>query len=204
MTTFTLICDGSSDYALKHIVEWIIESNDLFDTYDIKIADFRQHKATTNRVVDKIELAHKEFKADYYIIHRDAERESFEDRESEIKQGVADSGIENKYFIFAIPVKMLESWFLTDIDAIKKGAGNPNYSGKLVLPKLSAIERITDPKKTLHTLLFEACGLTGRRAKTFNANKAYHNVAYETSDFSNAKSLDSFNHFLTSFLAAVK
>ena len=85
-----------------------------------------------------------------------------------------------------IPVRMMETWLLTDQVAIKAAAGNRNYRENLNLPSINTLEQISGPKDLLHNLLVEATGNKGRRLKNFNVNKE---------DFSALRQLAAFNRF---------
>lgn len=134
---------------------------------------------------------------DICFYHRDAEsidvNASLLQRTSEIKDVLPDN-VKNTV-VCVIPVKMMESWFLIDREAIKKAAGNRNYNGNLDLPNLNRLESLQTPKDTLHNLLMRATNNTGRRLKRFNVERAVHLVAENIDDYSTLRQLQAFQAF---------
>jgi hypothetical protein len=61
---------------------------------------------------------------------------------------------------------MQEAWLLFNEGALREAAGNPRGSVALELPRVTSLEGIPNPKETLHHLLREASGLSGRRKKS--------------------------------------
>ena len=87
---------------------------------------------------------------------------------------------------------MQEAWLLFNEQAIRQAAGNPNGKEKLNLPPLKSLEKLPDPKETLHQTLRDACGLSGRRLKKFSTHQAAHHVANYIDDFTPLLQLSAF------------
>jgi len=97
--------------------------------------------------------------------------------------------------VCVIPVRMQEAWFLFDEVALRKAAGNPSGYQPLQLPDTRKLEQIPDPKNTLHGLLCQASGLTGRRLKQFSSEKVsgcVHRLTELVDDFSPLRVLSAF------------
>ena len=97
----------------------------------------------------------------------------------------------------------METWLLINADAIKKAAGNRNYTGNIDLPVLKNLESLPKPKEMLHELLKETSGLKGRRLKNFNVHRAVHLVAENIKDYSPLRELPAFREFEKDLKAAV-
>ena len=192
---FTLLGDGSSDEALKPHVEWMVRENVASDVaIDSQWADLRAAKPKPEGLGARIERAIDLYPCDVLFVHRDAEREEPERRIQEIAQ--ACIGIKVRATpVPVIPVRMSESWLLSDETAIRKAAGNPNGAQPLNLPRLKDIEALPDPKNTLHTVLRCASGLTGHRLKAFSPRARL--VANYISDFSLLRRLPAFQRLET-------
>jgi hypothetical protein len=96
-----------------------------------------------------------------------------------------------------VPVRMLEAWFLFDISAIRKAAGNPAGAQVLTLPPLNSLENLSDPKEVLHKLLRDASELHGRRLKSFDPHSALHRIPRFTEDFDPLRALTAFQKLET-------
>jgi len=57
---------------------------------------------------------------------------------------------------------------------------------------MQRIETLSDPKKTLHDLLKQTSGLTGRRLKRFRPEEAARQITERINDFSALRSLPAF------------
>ena len=196
---YTLITDGSSDSTLFEIIKWSI--NDLYPKLAIngKFCDFRclPHHVELGDVLQRIKIANVIYPFDVCLYHRDAESIDVRDilvaRENEIINALPEN-LKNKV-VCVIPVKMMETWLLTNETAIKAAAGNRNYTEELNIPSVGKLEKIQSPKDLLHRLLREASGNTGRRLKHFNVHQAVHLVAENTDDFSPLRKLEAFKKF---------
>lgn len=201
---FTLIADGSSDKTLLHIIKWTMDC--MYPKLPSKacFADFTRLQDPPKTLQEKVCDAERLYPFDILFIHRDAESTDvikIEQRFSQINKGLS-AGVAIKT-VPIVPIKMMESWFLFDIDAIKRAAGNRNYSGKIHLPSISITEKEQQPKDLLHAILREASGLKGRSLDKFNVNKAVHLVAENITDFSPLRDLKAFKRFEDSLKQAV-
>ena len=70
--------------------------------------------------------------------------------------------------------------------------GNPNEHVKLDLPDVKNLEQLIDPKDVLYELLRTASGLSERRRRNFEVDKAASRVADYIDDFSSLKRLSAF------------
>jgi hypothetical protein len=161
--SFTLVGEGPSDRALIPILTWLLRI--LGVELPIQSA-FHSRKGISLRA--KIRQAVQLYYCDLLFIHRDADRERREDRKDEIRAALAAAEIDERLpSVCVVPVRMTEAWLLIDEQAIRRASGNPGGSQFLDLPQIPRLERIPDPKKTLHGALRSACGLHGRRLRSF-------------------------------------
>lgn len=192
----TLIPDGSSDTCLLEIIKWTL--NDLYPrrVFEIDAADFTGLRNPPKTLEKKIKFANNFFPCDILVIHRDAEKTDksiIEERRKEIIKAIQD----NKKLIFVciIPITMMETWLLIEVNALKKGAGNRNYTKQILLPPIGKLETLRNSKETLHKLLQDISGLKGRNLDKFNVHTAVHIVAENIKDFTPLRSLDAFKIF---------
>jgi hypothetical protein len=195
MIRFTLIGDGSSDKTLLRIIKWAITQHLPHIPVNETFATFSFLSKPPKTLQDKIIKAMDLWPCDILFVHRDAEQTKDMDtkikqRKIEIKSAISNIGCK---YIAVIPVKMMETWLLTDEKAILKAAGNTNST--IELPKLNKLESISNPKSDLHEFLKRASGLKGRWLDSFNVNQAVYLVAEYTNDFSNLRQLKAFNYF---------
>ncbi|MCK9413820.1 MAG: DUF4276 family protein [Prolixibacteraceae bacterium] len=193
---YTLIADGSSDKTLLRIIKWSLD--DLYPKLpnEGSFADFRNILEPPKRLKDKVNKAKLYYPFDILFVHRDAESiksTMIEQRFKEIHNELQEEDFDKTICI--VPVKMMETWLLIDAEAIKKAAGNRNYSGCINLPQLKILEKETQPKDLLHSLLREASGKKGRNLKKFNIDKTVHLVAENIEDFSPLRNLVAFQAF---------
>lgn len=203
---YTLIADGSSDKALLHIVKWSLD--DLYPKLSNEgyLANFSNVKNPPRKsdVSEQVRMAQELYPFDILLYHRDAENQAKDILEQRKREVFLPLGYTAKPIVCVIPIKMTETWLLINEDAIKKAAGNRNYRGHLQLPPVRNLEKETNPKKLLHTLLKESCGLNGRRLDKFNVHKAVHRVAENIQDFSPLRSLSAFRKFEEDLKEAVQ
>jgi len=201
---YTLIADGSSDKTLLRIIKWLLD--DLYPKLPNQgvFADFRGLPDPPKTLHEKFIAAQTYYPSDIVFIHRDAEStnlDSIKLRLDQIEKEIGKTNINNT--VCLIPVKMMETWLLINKEAIKKAAGNRNYSGEINLPPTKKLEKESQPKKLLHDLLTDASGLKGRNLKKFNINKAVHLVTENISDFSQLRGLVAFKMFETNLQSVV-
>lgn len=194
---YILIADGSSDNILKSVIDWTLDAN--YPKLPVKgyWVDFRPMPKKVYTISEKLALAKQLYQFDVIFYHRDAETTDIKiinQRKQEIIEEINDPET-NRKTICVIPIKMMESWLLFDIEAIKKAAGNRHYKGNLELPQIKRIEQEKQPKELLHQLLKTASGLKGRNLNKFNPHFATHLVADNITDFSPLRQLKAFQIF---------
>ncbi len=194
---YILITDGSSDNILMSVIDWTLDVN--YPELPIKgyWIDFRTFPKKVDTISKKLAIAKQLYQFDVIFYHRDAETTDvkiLDQRKREILGGIEDEET-NKKTICVIPIKMMESWLLFDVEAIKKAAGNRHYNGILELPQIKRIEQEKQPKELLHQLLKTASGLKGRNLSRFNPHFAAHLVADNITDFSPLRKLKAFQVF---------
>ena len=193
---YTLIADGSSDKTLLKIIKWSLD--DLYPTLpnEGSFADLRFLPNPPKGLMGKVKSAIILYPYDIVFIHRDAETTNskiIEQRYNEIRVEIGE--VEFDKTICVVPIKMMEVWLLIDKVAIKKAAGNGNFSGEINLPAIKNLEIHNQPKMLLHELLADASGLKGRNLKKFNPDKVVHLVAEYIDDFSPLRQLVAFQAF---------
>ncbi len=90
MTTlrYTLLTDGSSDRALLPILTWLLQQNGVRRAIEAAWADLGRLNPSPKRLPDRIRCSLAAFPCDLLFVHRDAEKESFESRKTEIVAAV--------------------------------------------------------------------------------------------------------------------
>lgn len=188
----TFVTDGSSDRQLIPILEWVLRNVGKIPSISSQWADFSRGKKPAG-LAARIERALELYPCDLLFIHRDAEKQAPEWRVQEINDALAE--IQQHHIppaVCVVPVRMQEAWLLFDESAIRNAAGNPNGTTPLNLPPLSSVESIPDPKKVLHDMLQNACGLSGRRLKKFSPNRAAAFVTQYATDYTKLRRLSAF------------
>ncbi|HMG13597.1 MAG TPA: hypothetical protein VK571_10485 [Gemmatimonadaceae bacterium] len=99
---------------------------------------------------------------------------------------------------------MQEAWLLHDERALRKAAGRPSGTQPLHLPALSRIERLPDPKGTLHTALRAAADVTGRRLRGFNSGRTARRLAELIEDWTPLQQLPAFAQLVTDTKKALR
>jgi len=180
--SYVLLADGNSDRCLLEILRWALR--DTWSSGEFAAPKFfpRKHRKIP-QVVDEIA---KQYRPDLLFVHRDAERESPEQRHTEIPHSAE--------IVPVVPVRMTEAWLLIDEGALRRAADNPNGKTPLQMPSFGKLEDI-DAKTTLHQLLRNASGKTGRRLKRFRVERAVYRLAELIEDYSPLKRLPAFCAF---------
>jgi hypothetical protein len=190
--SYTLVSDGSSDRALMPLVNWIIRQHVPDWVVDDQWADFRTMRNPPQSLNARIEASLDLFPCDLLIIHRDAEKASRATRVGEIRKALV--GIDGvPQVTFAIPVRMMEAWFLFHEQAIRESSGN--RSGVLPLDLPSRPDSIPNPKHVLHNLLRQASGLSVRRLRRFRPDACLHRLADVIADYTPLRGLPAFAEF---------
>lgn len=195
---YTLLTDGSSDRVLMRVIDWLLTDLAPFIPIQGNYADFSHLKnPPTSRDLNlRIEKAIALFPCDLLFVHRDAENMDLQERLIEIQTFWTKSvGTHNLKMVPIIPVRMTETWLLIDEQAIKIAAGNRNFDGAIVLPPLQKLENELKPKELLFELIRTASNKKGRSLDKLNVHQARHIVAEHVSNYSNLRTLRSFQFF---------
>jgi hypothetical protein len=197
---YTLLTDGMSDKALMNIINWLF--NDLIPDMPIQsqFADLSRLPDPPRSIDLKMSKAIEHYPCDILFVHRDAEKsdnETFGLRCKEIQENFNKADANDTKLVKIIPVRMMETWLLIDVEAIKFASGNRYGTKNLRLPSIQQLENHSSAKTTLHTLIKQASGLKGRRLDKFNIRHAVHLVAENISDFSVLRNLNAFKSFET-------
>lgn len=189
LLTATLVGDGPSDRCLRGPIEWL-----LIQHLRGSARSFRVEVATptTRDLVQRIRDAFKQFPCDLLFVHRDAERESIDKRQAEIRQAAQTAGIPN--FVPVVPVRMTEAWLLFDHGAIRRAADNPGGTIELPVPPVRRLEGMPDPKAKLRQCLLVASEKQGRHLKRFkrDLDSRVIRVSELIEDFVPLRELDAF------------
>lgn len=192
---YTLLTDGTSDDALKPLLNWILREQGLASAIESDWADLRRVNPRPGTFPDRIRRALDLYPCDLLFVHRDAERERPEHRRAEIEEAlkVVSGTMPIPPYVCVIPVRMMESWLLFDEPTIRRAAGNPKGKVKLALPRKNEIEKVPDPKTTLYEILRTASELNGRRLRNFSTLGSARRVADLLDDFSPLRGLSAFD-----------
>lgn len=204
---YTLLSDGSSDRALIPILTWLLRQHGVKCAIQHKWADLRRLRKRDKRLglIERIKLSLESYPCDLLFVHRDAEREPYQVRITEIRNAIQKvKRWEVETTICVVPVRMLEAWLLFDEIALRYAAGNPNGRQRLKLPSLAKLEKLPDPKDELYELLRQASGLRGRRRRKLSVHAAVHRVAEFIDDFAPLRALPAFNTLETEVEQVIK
>lgn len=186
----TLVTDGSSDRVLLPILGWLLGQRTTVPV-ELQWAETRNLPESPGNLQERLQAAVALYPCELLFVHRDAEREPRAHRVDEIRaalRGLRDA----PPAVCVVPVRMQEAWLLVDEAALRNAAGCPNGKLALDLPPLNRIEQLPDPKDRLYTLLRQASGLQGRRAKTFRPQVHAHRLSDLIDDFSPLRRLPAF------------
>lgn len=165
---FVLTGEGTSDLRLvEHIQTVLIEEG--FSEVSGEAPDFSLFSPVVGRSVrDKVRALVKHYPhADVIFVHRDADNVGAPVREQEIINA-SDGVVEAGRIVPIIPVTMLETWLLADLEAIKVVAGNSEFRGAPnCVPSLRRLEQARDTKQILLDALCEVSGTQGARLAKF-------------------------------------
>ena len=193
---FTLLSDGSTDRTLIPILTWALKERGVTVAIDPQWADLGRLPKQPKSLAERIALASELYPCDLIFVHRDAERIAYASRRREIDEAISEAVKLTHHFPSAtcvVPVRMTEAWLLFDEAAIRSAAGNPRGRRPLGLPHLDNLEKLPDPKRSLHDLLREASELTGRRRRQMNVRRAVHTVSERVNDFGPLRRLAAFS-----------
>lgn len=191
-----LVADGSSDRLLVGLIDKLMDvhcpphlswrSTDFVDAYP---DDCR-------RLAERMRYALEQFPSELVFVHRDAEKPgALPQREAELADAL-QALHQVPATVLVVPVRMTETWLLTDASAIRCAAGNPNGQTELNLPPRKKLESV-DAKKELFTALTLAAEKNKRRRAKLKPDALRHRVVDFIDDLSGLRTLPSFNHFET-------
>lgn len=189
---FTLVSEGSSDRALMPLLVWAIRQHAKI-RIESEWADLRLLPDPPKGLSEKIRVALELFPCDLLFVHRDADRMDREMRVREIEEALART--EPPPAVCVVPVRALEAWYLFDEKAIRHAAGNPNGKTSLELPAWNVVEKLSDPKAQLESVIRVASELHGRRRRRVELSGAVHRIASLVRDFSPLRNLPAFDAF---------
>ncbi|NJK34983.1 MAG: DUF4276 family protein [Oscillatoriales cyanobacterium SM2_2_1] len=205
---YTLLGDGSSDRALMPILTWWLREHLPHLPIQGQWADLGRSPQPPKSLVDRIHRSLDLYPCDLLFIHRDAERESYESRATEINAALCQVTPPLQISpICVIPIRMTEAWLLIDEQAIREAADNPKGRKRLDMPNTDRLEDLPDPKEKLYELFRLASELKGRRLKEFQISDRVHRLADLISDFSPLRQLSAFGKLenkLQSFAQGLK
>ncbi len=194
---YTLIADGPSDRTLIPIIDWTLSRIPDMEGIGViaQFANLRKTPQGRTNTVDRIRCILRDFPCDVLFFHRDAEKEPRQKRIEEIAQILR--GVSVEYRVPLVPVRMTEAWLLIDVSAIRTAAGNPNGSVKIILPHISKLESLIDPKEALREQLLKASEKKGRKLQQFrrDISSRIYRVADLIRDFTPLRRLKAFSAF---------
>lgn len=165
--SFLLTGEGTSDLRLvEHIQNILVEEG--FAEVSGEAPDLGMFQQPVGRTVREkvIALLRHYPNVDVVFVHRDADNAGVDVREQEILSAVQGL-IDGERVIPVIPVTMLETWLLSDKEAIRRVAGNSGYRGGLGIPPIRQLENARDAKQLLLNALCEASQTQGARREKF-------------------------------------
>jgi hypothetical protein len=192
---FTLIAEGGSDKALIPIIKWVLRQSGVRTEVTGDWVDWGRFRRPPQNLVAEIERAVQLFPCDILFVHRDADNPKSAERRGQIRQALDSARRPVPPAVCVVPVHETEAWFLFSERAIREASGNPTGRERIELPRMSEVELLPDPKATLHGLLRDGSGLTGRRLKGFRTGPAIHRMAEIIEDFSPLSALSAFEEF---------
>jgi hypothetical protein len=199
MLKLILICDGTSDICLADVVTWLMDEH--FPAVRFRVLPARELIPARESLGVRLEKTVHLYAPDLIVCHRDAEANGIDARREEIVQ--ASAGIDVPA-VPLIPVRMLEAWLLFSEAAIRSAADNRHGDGPLQLPPIGQLETTANPKQILLTALKDASGLSARRRRAFNEQRARSLITSHVDDFSPLRRLAAFREFERTFRVAVE
>lgn len=190
---YTLLSDGSSDRMLMPVIEWLLYQHCPDVCVESAWADVGRLPKPPKVLVEKIVTAVDLYPCDLLFVHRDAETETYEIRHAEITRELY--GIDAPPVVCVIPVRMVEAWFLFNVLAIRKAAGNPNGRNSLNLPYIHLLEDLPNPKKCLFNFIKDSSGRSGVRLKKLNVHQCAFLVSKFIEEFSPLRRITAFQRF---------
>lgn len=191
-----LIADGRSDRVLIGLIDKLAGEH-CPATHSWRATDFVDaYPEDCRRLADRMRFALTQFPSNLVFVHRDAEQtDALPQRTAELADALQELP-QVPATVLVVPVRMTETWLLTDAQAIRCAAGNPSGQADLDLPPLRRLESV-DAKRQLFTALTAAAEMNKRRSSRLNPEALRHRVVDFIDDLARLRCLPSFNHFET-------
>lgn len=182
---------------LEYPILWLLRDLAPAVTVQFEFADPAILRPDRRTILPRVEQALRLFPGtNLLLVHRDSETEQRELRVAEIRSAMERvSPPIDTPFVCVIPVRMTETWLLTDEAAIRQAAGNPNGRTPLQIPQVQQLEQDTNPKATLEDNIRLASELTGRRLKKLRFPDTRQRVGQLTRSFNRLRLLSAFAAF---------
>ena len=114
-------------------------------------------------VIEKLKFAMEyEPNVNLVFVHRDADSVDSRPRYEEIREAIRIVG-NAPVHVAVVPVQETEAWLLLDEAEIRRIAENPKGTVPLNIPSAKRVERISNPKEHLITIILDASEQTGRQ-----------------------------------------
>lgn len=194
---FALIGEGNTDEALLPVIQWLLHEHLQSVTVVGLFANRARTTVPRSRTLAE-RIASVLAGAPWHVVsvHRDADRAGRTARVDEIERAADRAQISvasRRPVVPIVPVRETEAWLLFDEAALRAGAGNPNGTMDLQLPRPARVESLSDPKRNLRDLLYTASGLRGRHRDRLTIDPLQ--VSNSINDFSPLRDLPAFRAF---------
>jgi hypothetical protein len=178
---------------LLAVLRWLIIDLAYSGPLDRQWADLGRLPVPPRTLPERIRRAAEIYPCDVLFVHRDAEAVSLSDRKCEVVAAVREAFPDQPPpAVCVVPVRMMEAWLLFDEIAVRRAAGRPSFQHPLAMPDRGRMEALADPKETLHRLLVEASGTSGRKRRRFPVEERVHRLADLIEDYSPLRALPAF------------
>lgn len=165
---FALIAEGGTEAALVRILENLCRRAGATDVVGLYANELLALHSTGKDLTVQIRtLIECQTEVNLLFVHRDADGVDDTQARQFIKTTLA--GLTAPRTVALVPVQETEAWLLTDADAIRRVAGNPNGRASLDLPKIKHIEGRSSPKELLRQVLVKAAK-PGREQQSIRSN----------------------------------
>jgi hypothetical protein len=185
------------------ILNWLFRNNGI-SAVELTRPNLGLLPSPPKSLPDRIKAAIAQSPCDLLFVHRDAESVGYATRAEQVAADLTMLALTVPQ-VKVIPVRMSEAWLLIDENSIRKVAQRPNGRIPLLMPRLTHLESLSDPKKTLLELLTTASELKGRRLDQFKleGRARIHQLAEFIPDFSPLRSLPAFQALENEFRDAL-
>jgi len=186
---YTLVAEGPSDRALLPVINWILEDAGC-KTIEPQFSDLSFLRERPRDLLDRVRASVRYYPCDLLLVHKDSDGMPRQERVEQIREGLSGLGFDP--LICLVPVREQEAWFLFSEQAIRVAAGSGRGRTQLLLPRLSQIESVANPKELLRDLLLAAADLSGRRRARFDLQSAKLRLADLIDDYSPLRRVSAF------------